>query len=140
MGIGPIIGWRQDNGNWSNQELKFDFLATRQCLVKIDKKIKSSAPADNQIYGLLPINFLPLLAPPYAPTDNQIYGVPANQFSPSAGTTLITHQNSGIPANHIFSLCWHHPNLYSSSHRRPHPLRSVAQEALPLPPLLPRKV
>jgi len=24
-----------------------------------------------------------------APTDNQIYAVPANQFSPSAGTTLI---------------------------------------------------
>jgi len=24
-----------------------------------------------------------------APTDNQIYAVPANQFSPSAGTTLV---------------------------------------------------
>jgi len=23
-----------------------------------------------------------------APTNNQIYGIPANQFSPSAGTTL----------------------------------------------------
>jgi len=31
------IGWRQDNGNRSNQESKFDFLATWQCLVKIDK-------------------------------------------------------------------------------------------------------
>jgi len=31
------LGWRQDNGNWSNQESKFDFLATRQCLVKIDE-------------------------------------------------------------------------------------------------------
>jgi len=26
-----------------------------------------------------------------APTDNQIYAVPANQFSPSAGTTLLQH-------------------------------------------------
>jgi len=37
---------------------------------------------------LLPINFLPLPALPYAPTNNQIYGLPANQFSPSPGTTL----------------------------------------------------
>jgi len=29
--------WRQDNGNRSNQESKFDFLATRQQLVKIDE-------------------------------------------------------------------------------------------------------
>jgi len=28
---------RQDNGNRSNQESKFDFLATRQQLVKIDE-------------------------------------------------------------------------------------------------------
>jgi len=49
-----------DNRNRSNQESKFDFLATRQCLVKIDEG-KSSAP-----------------------TGNQIYEVPANQFSPSA--------------------------------------------------------
>jgi len=34
------LGWRQDIGNWSNQESKFDFLATRQCLVKI--KVASS--------------------------------------------------------------------------------------------------
>jgi len=31
------LGWRQDNGNRSNQESKFDFLAIRQCLVKIDE-------------------------------------------------------------------------------------------------------
>jgi len=30
------LGWRQDNRNRSNQESKFDFLATHQCLVKID--------------------------------------------------------------------------------------------------------
>jgi len=34
---GYALGWRQDNGNRSNQESKFDFLATRQCLVKIDE-------------------------------------------------------------------------------------------------------
>jgi len=37
------LGWRQDNGNRSNQESKFDFLATRQQLGKIDggqQKIK----------------------------------------------------------------------------------------------------
>jgi len=28
------LGWRQDKRNWSNQESKFDFLATRQQLVK----------------------------------------------------------------------------------------------------------
>jgi len=33
----PTLGWRQDNGNRSNQKSKFDFLATRQCLVKIDE-------------------------------------------------------------------------------------------------------
>jgi len=60
------LGWRQDNGNRTNQESKFDFLATRQQLVKIEGGQKSSAP-----------------------TNNQIYGVPANQFSPSAGTTLL---------------------------------------------------
>jgi len=45
---GARIGWRQDNGNRSNQESKFDFLATHQCLVKID----------NQISRFLPIKFL----------------------------------------------------------------------------------
>jgi len=27
----PLFGWCQDNGNRSNRESKFDFLATRQC-------------------------------------------------------------------------------------------------------------
>jgi len=31
------LGWRQDNGNRSNQKSKFDFLATRQGLGKIDE-------------------------------------------------------------------------------------------------------
>jgi len=37
------VGWCQDNGNRSNQESKFDFLATRKCLGKIgegQQKIK----------------------------------------------------------------------------------------------------
>jgi len=37
------VGWCQDNGNRSNQESKFDFLATHQRLVKIyegQQKIK----------------------------------------------------------------------------------------------------
>jgi len=34
---GFVLGWCQDNGNRSNQESKFDFLATRQRLVKIDE-------------------------------------------------------------------------------------------------------
>jgi len=34
---GEEVGWRQDNGNRSNQESKFDFLATRQHPVKIDE-------------------------------------------------------------------------------------------------------
>jgi len=41
------LGWRQDNGNRSNQKSKFDFLATRQRLVKIDEgqqKIKIIRP------------------------------------------------------------------------------------------------
>jgi len=61
------LGWRQNNGNRSNQESKFDFLlATCQCLVKIDEaqqKIK-------------------IVCQP-----------PANEFSPSPGTTL--QRNSG---------------------------------------------
>jgi len=32
-----LLGWRQDNENRSNQESKFDFLATRKCLVKNDE-------------------------------------------------------------------------------------------------------
>jgi len=31
------VGWCQDNGNRSNQESKFEFLATRKCLEKIDE-------------------------------------------------------------------------------------------------------
>jgi len=61
----------QDNRNRSNQKSKFDFLAIRQQLGKIDggqQKLKLSAP-----------------------TDNQIYAVPANQFSPSPGTTLTVY-------------------------------------------------
>jgi len=41
--VGGLVGWRQDNRNRSNQESKFDFLATRQRLVKIgegQQKIK----------------------------------------------------------------------------------------------------
>jgi len=34
---GEKIGWRQDNGNRTNQKSKFDFLATHQSLVKIDE-------------------------------------------------------------------------------------------------------
>jgi len=40
---GKSLGWRQDNGNRSNQESKFDFLATPKRLVKIgegQQKIK----------------------------------------------------------------------------------------------------
>jgi len=37
-GGGITVGWRQDNGNRSNQKSKFDFLATRKCLVKIDEE------------------------------------------------------------------------------------------------------
>jgi len=67
-----------------------------------------------------------------APTDNQIYAVPANQFSPSAGTTLLanvfrlkidegqqkikikivrTNQQSNLrnSCQSIFSLSRHHP-------------------------------
>jgi len=33
----PGVGWCQDNGNRSNEQSKFDFLATHQCLVKIDE-------------------------------------------------------------------------------------------------------
>jgi len=43
---------------------KFDFLATRQYLVKIDEAQQKKLSA---------------------PTNNQIYAVPANQISPSAG-------------------------------------------------------
>jgi len=58
------LGWRQDNGNKSNQESKFDFLATRQCVVKIDE-------------GQQKIKIIRTIR------------VPANQFSPSPGTSLV---------------------------------------------------
>jgi len=60
-----------------------------------------------------------------APTDNQIFMLPANQFSPSARTTLVkieeaqqkikivcTNQQSNLQGScqSIFSLCWHHPS------------------------------
>jgi len=35
--MGWKLGWHQDNGNRSNQESKFDFPATCECLVKIDE-------------------------------------------------------------------------------------------------------
>jgi len=67
-GVGLKLGWRQDNGNQSNQESKFDFLTTRQCLVKIDEgQQKRKIVRTNRQSNLR---------------------VPANQFSPSAGTTL----------------------------------------------------
>jgi len=78
------VGWRQDNGNGSNQESRIDFLATRQCLVKIDEgqqKIKideGQQKKKNRPHQMTnnPVNLI------------VVYGVPANQFSPSAGTTL----------------------------------------------------
>jgi len=36
-GSSLLLGWCQDNGNRSNQESKFDFLATRQRLGKSDE-------------------------------------------------------------------------------------------------------
>jgi len=58
MEIGPI----------RNQESKFDFLATHQRLVKIAKgqqKIKNHLHQPTiKFTGFLPINFLPLPAPP----------------------------------------------------------------------------
>jgi len=68
-GSGGQLGWRQDNGNRSNQESKFDFLTSHLCLVKIDKGQQKRKIV--------------------LPTDNQIYPLPANHFSPSAGTTLV---------------------------------------------------
>jgi len=62
------IGWCQDNGNRPNQESNFDFLATRQCLVKIgegQQKIKNRPHQPTiKFTQFLPINFLPLPAPP----------------------------------------------------------------------------
>jgi len=65
---GPLTGtpckkvrWRQDNGNRSNQESKFDFLATHQRLVKIDEgqqKRKIVCPnQQSNLRGSCPSNF-----------------------------------------------------------------------------------
>jgi len=77
------VGWRQDNGNRSNQESKFDFLATRQSmrLVKI---------------FVIPPQFLPSKIKIVSTTDNQIYEVTANQFSPSADTTLVSEFEGNV--------------------------------------------
>jgi len=46
-----VVGWRQDNGNRSNQESKFDFLTTRQFLVKIDdRQQKIKIVRTNRLY------------------------------------------------------------------------------------------
>jgi len=52
---------------------------------------KSSTPTDNQIYAVPANQFSPSAGTTllHQPTDNQIYAVLANQFSPSVGTTLI---------------------------------------------------
>jgi len=52
----------------SNQESKFDFLATRKCLVKIERGTRKNKNRPHQptikFPRFLPINFLPLPAPP----------------------------------------------------------------------------
>jgi len=50
--IGEGRGWRQDNGNRSNQESNFDFLATHNCHVKIGEggaRTIEIGPIRNQI-------------------------------------------------------------------------------------------
>jgi len=47
------LGWRQDNGNKSNQESKFDFLATGNGLVKIDEEQKIKIVLTNRQSNLL---------------------------------------------------------------------------------------
>jgi len=82
MEIGPIkfdflatrrLGWCQDNGNGSSQESKFDFLATRQQLEKIDGQQKIKIVRTNQ--------------------QPNLWASP-NQFSPSASTTLVNNSSS----------------------------------------------
>jgi len=41
-----------------------------------------------------------------APTDNQIYTVPDNQFSPSAGTTLVMNTSACQPERRHFGQCF----------------------------------
>jgi len=61
----------------SNQESKFDFLATRQQLGKIDggQQKNKNYPLQPTIKftGFLPIIFLPLSAPPYLNTNQPQY-------------------------------------------------------------------
>jgi len=50
------LGWRQDNGNRSNQKSKSDFWPTRQCLAKIDEgqqkiKIVRTTRGENGLAG-----------------------------------------------------------------------------------------
>jgi len=62
-----LIGWCQDNGNRANQESKFDFVATRQCLMKIEEgqqKIKIiRTNRQSNLRGFLPFNFHPRREP-----------------------------------------------------------------------------
>jgi len=63
-----------DNGNRTVQSgIKFDFVATFQCLVKIDEEHSGTTKNKNRPHQptikfkrFLPINFLPLPAPPYS--------------------------------------------------------------------------
>jgi len=62
------VGWRQGNGNRTNQKSKFDFLATHRSLVKIDEGQQKNKNRPHQpiikFTQFLPISFLPLPAPP----------------------------------------------------------------------------
>jgi len=75
-----LLGWRQDKRNRSNQESKFDFLATHQCLAKIDEGTTKNKNRPRQptikFTRFLPISFLPLLAPPKVPTNQLINFLP----------------------------------------------------------------
>jgi len=82
------VGWRQDNGNRSNQESKFSGhspvkIYEGQQKIKIVRTNRQSNLRSfcQSIFSLYP-HLLLVCA------NNQIYAVPANQFSPSAGTTL----------------------------------------------------
>jgi len=65
------------------------------------KKSKSSAPTDNQIYGLPSNQFSPS-ACTTLPTDNQIYWLPSTHFSPLACTTLFLHQMMLVASLQIY--------------------------------------
>jgi len=61
-----------------------------------------------------------------APTDNQIYGLPANQFYPSADTTLVEKNENKLEIEHEWwrdappppkrTLVWVHPIAIQISH------------------------